>query len=130
MNIYLAGASAEADMCASYMARLREAGRHITLDWPANIRAVGDANPRDASHQDRLRWTMDDIRGVHDAEIFWLLVPTAHSIGCWAEFAIAWQGRQHLIVSGDWRRTIFTSLADERYGTHEEAFAALTEGRR
>lgn len=125
-SVYVAGGSSEAELCASWMQRLRDAGHTIAVDWVANIRAVGDANPREASENDRYRWTEDDLDGASDADVFWLLVPEKPSIGCWVE--LGWCSRvsgAQIIVSGDWRKSIFTSLADARYDTHDEAFAAI-----
>lgn len=132
MRIYLAGGSAEMDLCASYMTRLRDAGHDITYDWAGNVRKVGAANPRGASECDRQAWSLDDLDGVRAAETFWLLVPEKLSIGCWVEFGVAFRhsATRRLIVSGDWRKTIFTSLADERYDTHEEAFEAIAQQRK
>lgn len=121
-SIYLAGSSGELPACEYWIAKLRKAGIEVTLDWPANIRAVGDANPREASEADRLRWTRADLDGVAAADIFWLLIPWKRSIGCWAELGAAQAWAREIIVSGDWRKTIFTSLADKRFDSHQEAF--------
>jgi len=125
MTVYVAGASAELDLVSGYMAKLLEAGVTVTFDWPANIRAVGNANPREASVGSRMQWSEEDLRGVYDAHTFWLLVPAGPTIGAWVEYGYAWALRRRIVVSGDHLKTIFTSLADHAFQTHDEALAFI-----
>jgi len=134
-TIYLAGASAEVDMCESYMRLLRDAGYTVAHDWPAGIRQAAldgyAANPRNAPEEKRHAWAIDDMVGVKECSTFWMLIPEKPTIGAWVELggALAWTHRDRIertIVSGDWRVSIFTSLADYRFDSHAEAFAHLT----
>jgi hypothetical protein len=128
VRFYLAGASSEMDLVSQWMDRVRELGHIVTFDWPANIRAVGAANPRDATEDQRSAWALDNVRGIRLADVFWLLIPdsAAASIGCWVEYGIAQElGVRHVVVSGDWTSTIFTSLADQRFDSHADAIAWL-----
>lgn len=133
-NIYVAGASKEIELCEKYIDKLREVGFHSTHDWPKVIRAVGESNPRDASLEQMLKWSEEDFNGVWQAHFVWLLIPENYSLGSWIEYGAA-LGLRHLdnhpterlqaIVSGDWKKSIFTSMADQRFDTHEEAFTWL-----
>jgi hypothetical protein len=126
MRVYLAGASSEIDLCESFIRKLQTAGLEITFDWTAVIRATaGGANPRDATENERHAWTVQDISGVRRSHVFWLLVPEKHSIGCWAELGVAYEARRRIVISGDWRKSIFTSLAYVALDTHDEAFEYL-----
>jgi hypothetical protein len=123
-TVYLAGASADLEQCEMWMGRLLDAGLTIAYNWPANVRRVGDANPREASHDSRLRWSVDAHIALVNADVSWFLIPTSPSIGCWVEFGqvSVRRGGHDLIVSGDWRSSIFTSLADHRFDAHGQAF--------
>lgn len=132
VKVYLATASSEIALAEMYMGRLRAAGHTITFDWTETIRSIGSANPREANNDDRGRWADADLGGALAADIFWLLVPGKPSIGCWVELgaviANAAVHRQmnlakYTIVSGDWRSTIFTALANCRFDSHDQALA-------
>ena len=123
MKIYLSGASAEHDLCADYMARLRCAGFDVAVDWCADVRAHGVGNPTDQELAATL--AKRDLAGIPTAAVFWLLVPDAKSIGCWIECGYALAHGIHIIVSGDWEATIFSSLATHRFGDHESAFGHI-----
>lgn len=129
MNIYVAGSSLEVALIEEYMRRLRAAGHIITHDWTVPVRESAQIAQRDLTEADRWRHARADRQGVLDADIFWMLIPTTPSSGAWVELGIAaGGGRPGLsIVSGDWRRSIFTSLADQRFDTHAEAFAFIMD---
>lgn len=130
-TIYLAGASAEAAMIASYATALAQSGWTIAHAW-WNDFLVGGHTPgmdRDVSHEIRAMHAHDDFEGALSANYFWLLVPGATgSVGAWIEYgaAIGYQ-EPVVIVSGDWRRTIFTELADDRFATHGLAMTWFLE---
>ena len=122
-SIYIAGSSLELELCESWIAKARDAGFAIALNWPAVVRANGSGNPRDASHEQRLLWSKQDLYAARDADIFWLLIPTKPTIGAWVEFgALLYEDDVCKVVSGDWRASIFTSFADRRFDEHGEAF--------
>ena len=105
------------------MDQLRAMGHEITHDWVAAIRAAGgEANPRDAAHLQRLAWSDEDIAGIETAELVWVLMPSRPSFGCGVEFGYALSLGGDVIVSGDWRASVFTSQASERFDTHDEVF--------
>lgn len=131
-TIYVASGSAEPDISVAeeWIGKLRLQGFTITHDWTAIVRAHGGGSPRTASDRDRLTWVSVDIDAVCAAETLWLIVPTKPSFGAGFELGIAHITRQAnslILVSGDWRSSIFTSVAHERFDTHERAFEYLTE---
>lgn len=125
MAVYLATGSADIELAEHWLDKLREQDVKITHDWTRDVRMSG-ANPREAPQERRYDWAQQDKYGVTSADTFWLLVPPKPSMGCWIELGIAIGQVNRLsteiIVSGDWRSTIFTSLADRRFDSHEEAF--------
>ncbi len=130
MKIYMAGASDELELIQRYQGHVRGMGHAVTHDWVSNVRKMGEANPRDASLTDKAMWSRGDLSGALQADLFWLLYPSVPSVGCWVEFGYiihrlehnpGFRTAQRVIVSGDWRQSIFTSLADKRFDTHEAA---------
>ena len=66
MKIYVAGASKEIDLVEFYINKLRNFG-HIT--WCANIRKVGDANPRDLPREENAKFAEEDLLGVKQCHL-------------------------------------------------------------
>lgn len=129
MRIYLAGASAELETCEYWMAKLRFQGHTITHDWTRSVRAsrymkISDAALRREVKADR---AVDDLAGVRDADVFWLLAPSGPSTGAWVELGNALAARDRaplrVVVSGPHERCIFAALANHHFASHEEAFA-------
>jgi hypothetical protein len=130
-TVYLAGASREIELCERWMQRLRDAGHVITYDWCANIRRVGDANPREATEEQRREWSATDVLSAAKSEVFWLLMPTKPTVGAWFEFGAVYQtGGPRTLVSGDWRGSIFTALADHRFDKHQDALDWIVRNER
>jgi hypothetical protein len=128
-SIYVAGASAPGsiEVAEGYMRRLERVGFEITHDWTRDIRA--NINRPDASlgHVERQDYARKDLTGIREARIFWLLVPPAGmGTGCWVElgYALSEHARlpEMLIISGDWKRSIFCDLVPTRFDEHERAF--------
>jgi hypothetical protein len=137
MKVYVAGASAERDLIASYMGRLRHAGIEVVHNWPAIIDRVGTAQDGTTSEEDRRRYASEDLQMALEANAFWLLIPQATpTIGAWVElgFVMAvWspvRRKKRIVISGAYHRSIFTSLADKCYSTHDDALAFLIGGSR
>ena len=127
MICYLAGAFSERPRVRAMMARLREAGITISHDWTADP-PPGVTSDAELTSEQRLKLAHEDLDGVILAEVVWLLAPTERgSCGSWVEFGHA-LGRSGIttIVSGpEWRRSIFTELADYRFESDEKALVAL-----
>ena len=107
---------------ASRMQQLRDLGHEITHDWVEAIRAAGgEANPRDATQAQRRQWSDEDLRGIDRAELVWVMVPERPSFGCGFEMGFAVGTGKDIIMSGDWRATVFSAQADARFDSHDEA---------
>lgn len=143
MRVYVAGASREMDRCAAAMALVRELGGTITCDWVEAIRAHGPAN-EGMTDEDRRSFATEDLKGVSDADVLWLLAPEGASAGAWTElgFALALRSTRarldparpmRIVVSGPASaRSIFSALADEEIPSDIAAarrIALLVEGR-
>lgn len=124
-RIYLCGGSTEMDLVARHMHTLRAWGYEVTHDWVAVVRAQGESNPRTATHKQRLQWSNDDLAGIEDAHIVWGLLPVKTSFGCAFELGCAMGRGQRVIVSGDWRATIFSAQVDARFNEHDHALEWL-----
>jgi hypothetical protein len=127
--LYVAGASAEIDAIEKWIRALEQAGFQITFDWTKQVRHLGEANPREASWEDRYQWMTPNRDGVLRAQFFWLLIPSGGlSVGCWVEYGMAVKStfnRPVVFISGDVESTIFSAAADHRFSTHDEAYYAL-----
>lgn len=127
--IYVAGASKEIDLVEGYVAELRRHGWTISHDWCSEIRSCS-VPEGELTDEEQARTAEADLYGVESAEVFWLMVPKNQSVGAWIELGAALSLRRgglppvRVIVSGT-RGSIFETLADERYATHEEALRAL-----
>jgi hypothetical protein len=129
MRIYLAAGSSEIETAEAYAASLRARGHVITHDWMANVRKVGEANPRDAPIELKAEWVRFNLDGLNRAKLVWFLLPVKPSFGVAFELGVALSMgavNRRLVVSGDWRATIQTAVAHSRFDTHEEAFKYIT----
>jgi hypothetical protein len=125
-SIYVAAASAEIDLAERCMAELRRHGWRITADWCAEMRNAGPDHG--LPHWRQQHHTRADLAGVAEADVLWLLsaAPGTETRGAWVELGYALRGNGRIVVSGE--QSLFTSLAHERFETHEEALARLCLG--
>jgi hypothetical protein len=125
-TVYIAASSADIDRAEHWRDRLVAVGVRVVGTWMANIRTVGDANPRTASADLRSYWSRTCLEQVADADAFWLLVPGADkpTAGAWIELGYALGCDLRIVCSGDTKRSIFCALGDE-YASDEDAFAAV-----
>jgi hypothetical protein len=125
ISVYVAGASREAKQVEHFMIRLRENGVEVSHDW-ITLMKLATVHERHLTPTARKRAAELDAQAVRCSDIVWLQIPDEATIGAWVEFGIVLGDiLRHalVIVSGDWRRTIFTELADFKFDTHEQAFA-------
>lgn len=124
---YVAGASLEIARAERCIGALRSMGHTITLDWTVEVRAAqaNGKTDRELSRERRIDFVRADLKGVHEADYLWLLIPKKQSIGCWIEFGYAISERQHrdsncspidhlqptIFASGDFTITGFTEVA-------------------
>lgn len=128
MKVYVAGASAELDRVAKYIAVLREAGIEITHDWTKSVADNGGpANDQNIPKARRAAIASADILGVQAADHLWLITPENQSLGCWVELGAAvTDPEKTVIVSGPWR-SIFQDMADHQFTDHDEALRFLLQ---
>jgi hypothetical protein len=127
VKIYLAGASAEVARCKALGEWCRRFGHEITFAW-WDVVLAAKTHDRDLTEDARVEYAGKDLVGVIDADALWLVVPEERGVGAWIEFGFALGSirkfpSKRLIVSGDWKKSIFTSLAHDKFDTHEEALA-------
>ncbi len=121
MRVYVAGASAEVDVCEWYRDRLLAAGVDVAHNWMASVRANPERRDNEIPRRDRKRIAATCANSVAVADVFWLLAPKGMTIGAWVELGIAFgSARPTIIVSGPWK-TVFGDLADQ-FTEHEHAF--------
>lgn len=135
-SIYVAGATNEAKLIAELIEQLENSKRYYcTLNWS---KLVLDRIGEDVTKQqlysdyDRGKLANMDRDAVLSARVMWLVVPETISYGCWAEWGIAIIDKnnkvnKHLIVSGNWKVSIFTEYAQAKYTTHNEALNYLID---
>lgn len=136
-KIYVAGPRDQAKQVAAYMDGLRRAGYLVTHDWTAGVLSPGvpDAE-RTPSIQNAI--AQEDMAGIRDAAVVWLLAPSAGGTGCWVELGYALGISSP--AAGGWHRTVVVSGAADRtifcaapgvhkvFATHEGAYQWLFAG--
>jgi hypothetical protein len=122
LNVYVAASSLQLDRAKAAMALLVNAGHSVAHDWCGIIEARGEANPADASNDDRWDWAIDDLAGVKAADVVWLLVPETEGAGAFVELGYALANDIPVVCSGVYQRSIFTAMA-VCYDRDDQAFA-------
>lgn len=136
-NIYLAGSSQElaralrcADMLDTMVSGMKGHGKlEITNRWWDTIIKRGDANPVDAAYHERLKYANDDLQGVKDADILWLLYPTPglRSVGCFWEAGYADALGVEVLISGPGQESSIFTTRGASFATDEGALEYLQE---
>jgi len=126
LKVYVAGASAEAEVVSEYIERLKGYGIDVTLDWTKDVIEQGGGNAGLADPQ-RRHFAKKDLKAIAEADILWLIIPPFDmvSYGCWVELGYALDTGLRIFASGDYRCSIFTSLTDSCYDFHEEALERI-----
>lgn len=132
MTIYVAGSSKQLDRARNAIEALRNAGHIVTHDWVEQVDLVGDANPPDASDEQRCVWAWDDLDGVRNADVALFLLPSDHaSFGMGVEFGYAVRHREVRpelrIMTAGCTDSIFAALADACFDTDGQAIDSLGE---
>lgn len=122
MKVYVAGGSSERlTVVQPLIDRLIAAGVEVTFDW---TRCGEWDRPGD-----EVAWfaaASADERGVHVADVVWLVMPGQKSEGSACEWGMALALKKVCIVSGaTGSRNIFTTLASRAFHDHEEALEWL-----
>jgi len=111
----------------------------LSWDWLSKIDEARDAglNEKDGKTAFRAQAAINDLIGVENAAVFWLLAPSIGGRGCFFESGYAYVLQRMapkatrsklLIVSGpDWQNTIFTELFNCKFDSDAVAFVWLTQ---
>ena len=129
MKIFIAGSSKEIQIVSGFMQKIRDLGHEITYDWTNTVRLNGGAEKANDCSADVLRsleLCFDNLhKGVIGADLFWMIVPDSETIGGWVEYGYTSQTDIPIIISGNWKRTIYNTLAEKRFDTHDEALSYI-----
>lgn len=129
--IYVAGASKEAGTVSMYIHKLRSYGYEISYDWTIDVLKHGTDNTvLDYEVARKAAWV--DFEAIRLADYFWLLMPDIYSHGATTELGLALarqlsrlqKSRPLIMISGSWKRNIFSYLADHTFDDHDSALEA------
>lgn len=114
-SIYVAASSGEVARARRAMAAVRARAWTVVHDWTETIAGVGEANPIDAPHADRLAWSRQAFDAIDRAWAVWLCTPSIGAgRGAFAELGYAIAIGRLVVASGkDRRASIFTACAIE-----------------
>lgn len=122
-TIFVSGSWQEREsLIIPMMDRLRALGFGISFDWTHGDRS--GLHDSDLPVAVQASYARSDMRGVQDADYYWLILPTTPSKGSYVELgiALATYDGPRVVVSGG-GSTIFAALADDRFDFHEDALA-------
>ncbi len=122
MIVYVAGSSKEISRVKLWLAHLEKfnqreyekgaPGIQLAHNWVAVIESRGEANPTTASKEQHAIWAGQDLAGVKECDVFWLLFPEQgnYSDGAMYECGYADHAGKEIVISGlDHKRSIFTA---------------------
>lgn len=129
MIFYVAGSSANIERSERVMTALREQGHEVVHDWCKLVREAGEANPGNATREQRCEWSKDCLRqtrlvmfGAARSRYVLVLLHDDKASGSLVEFGFAIRDPWcETIFVGDETRVIFSALADEIFAD-DEAF--------
>lgn len=122
MKVYVAGASKEVNRAVRMMQRLRDGGVTVTSTWPEVIRAVGQANPKDATVEQYIEWASKSLSEVRASDALWLLIPEIDAVGAYIELGVA-HALDKLIVASGAHRPIFTNALAKCHSAYDAEIA-------
>jgi hypothetical protein len=104
-RVYVAGASRELERCQKWIALLNGEGIRVTYDWTKPVEKYGSEGSALEAHQLRM-FARNDLRGIDDADIVWVLAPEATTVGAWVElgyainrFTMPGYGNKRIVIS-------------------------------
>ena len=123
-RIYVAGGSGERlTVVQPMIRRLQAEGARITHDWTLCPGFDYDGTPAELAG-----WAREDLEGVRNADLVWVMVPEDKSEGAHAELGAAIILGKTVFASGPHcysARRIFPLLASRVFATHDAAFRAI-----
>ena len=123
VSVYVAASSNDLDRAEQWTTVLRLLGITVTSTWIPEVRAHGGGNPPDATKQERRQWAYNDLCGVEEADILWVLMPPGRSDGAFVELGYALKANKTVVTSGAYT-SIFGDLVDN-YAQDVWAFAQI-----
>lgn len=136
-NIYIAGSSQElaralevSDKVDAMAASFKGHGQlEITNRWWQTVLDRGCANPVEAPFHERMKYASDDLLGVREADILWLLYPTPglRSVGCFWEAGFADALGIEVIISGPGQESSIFTTRGASFATDDAALAYLEQ---
>lgn len=128
-KVYVAGASVELARCRTAIDSLSAAGITVTHDWTEPVRKYGSAGV-ELKPQQRAMYARLNLDGIQEANVFWLLAPSAEctGTGMWIELGYALalpfeRGRKIVVSPPISHRNVFACLP--RVREHESDQAVL-----
>jgi nucleoside 2-deoxyribosyltransferase len=107
LRVYVAGSSLQIERVKAAQRALEERGHVVSHDWSSLIEEHG-ANPLDASDKQITQWASDDLHGVYNADVVWLLMPSDGGFGAAVALGYALAHSKPVVISGAYARSIFT----------------------
>lgn len=112
MRVYIAASSGDIERVKWAMEALRYRGHVVTHDWVAEVEKNGEGNPAQATPYQRECWAQDDLEGIDNCDVFWLLMPDDPSFGAGWESGYAYSEGKRMVVSGAFEKSIFPALVN------------------
>lgn len=125
--VYIAASSRDLPRAIRWRDALLEARLTVVSTWIESVQAEGEANPANATREQRQAWASRCYSEIRSANVLWLLAPPADAptCGAWCELGAAETGYAIVVCSGPGiNRSIFCALGEE-YASDFEAFAAI-----
>ena len=122
MKVYVAGASKEIIRAERWVRRLQDDGIIVMSTWTQVIRAVGKANPVDATPEQYKSWVQKDLDEVAASNVLWFLLPEVDTVGAFVELGYAHAKGLYIVTSGQ-HRPIFTPGLTQFHSHYDQEIA-------
>lgn len=127
VKVYVATAFTQVELARTWMDALRQHGITISHDW-SEFEKENKQGELNQPLEDQYKFSRNDLQGVADADIVWLLSPAAGGTGCWVEYGYALALGKPVIVSGS-RRSIFVTQSTAFHVEHLDALKEILSWR-
>lgn len=122
-TIYVASKFQNREIVRGYIDRLEEKGYEVIYDWTRGSEGSED----ELSEAKRFEIALIERDAAMKADYFWLLFPEEGGRGCFIELGMALASNHTVLISGHLEKSLFSTLSDETFEEHEEAFSFLTK---
>lgn len=122
-TVYVIGATRDRHRVKwAYQAVHNDSRLVLAHDWFQHSSTIQDHR---LTPDEQRRYADEDLKYVRAADVVWILFPRNPTKGGWVELGVAHENDKLIVGSGNWRQSIFCSLAHEVYDTDGDAFAAI-----